>query len=146
MKSLFEKGFGYRSFMLNQPKEIRARFMNIYIPMEVLPEHRALINSIAGKVRILGVVEGTCPDSQRFLPVLEKLISTNNNIELKLLTRDYLSGELEEFERDGQVKLPTFIFMDEEYGIKGAFIEKPETGIENAEEGLTRLILNTVKQ
>jgi len=125
--------------MLNQPKDIRTKFMHKYIPLEIKAENRGLINSLDKKVKILGIVEGGCPDTQNFLPMLEKLISTNPNIELKLLTRDYLNGELQQFEIDGKVKLPTFIFMDEEYGIKGAFVEKPK---EDVEAELTVLILS----
>jgi hypothetical protein len=141
MKTIFDKGLSYRSFLLNQQRETRIKFMQNYIPMNIKSEHRSMLNSVNKKVRILGVVEGSCPDCQINLPVIEKLISTNNNIELRLITEEYLHGELKEFEVDGKLKLPTFIFMDEAYNIRGAFVEKPKTDNADVEEELTALIL-----
>jgi hypothetical protein len=142
MKSIFEKGLSYRSFLLNQQKETRIIFMKNYIPMHVKDEHRSMINSVNKKIKILGVVDGSCADSQINLPVIEKLISTNTNIELKLITKEYLNGELKEFEVNGKLKLPIFIFMDEEYNVRGKFVEKPKTANSDAAEELVGLILS----
>lgn len=118
MKNLYEKGLGFRSFMLNMEKDIRSKFMKYYIPINISVEHREKINSVKENIRVLGIIDEKCPDCHINLPVLEKLVCTNNNIDLRLITRDYLEGE---------TKVPTFIFMDNKYKVIGEFIERPKT-------------------
>jgi len=148
MKNLFEKGLSYRSFIMNQPRDIRIKFTQNYITMNLGNEYRNLINSRTDRIKILGIVEGNCIDSQIYLPVLERLISTNNNIELRLVTADYLKEEHSEYRK---LKLPIFIFMDAEYNIKGQFVEKPKASssgepVQAAAEEMVNYIIATVKQ
>lgn len=126
MKDLYEKGLSYRTFIMNLDDDIRNKFMKYYIPLTINDEQKKKMEAVQKKIRILGVVEGWCPDCQINLPVLEKLISTNNNIELRLVLRDAVKDELKDYEVDGKVKVPTFIFMDEDFSIISAFIEKPK--------------------
>lgn len=124
LKNLFEKGLSFRSFMLNVDDENKNKFMKYYIPMEIDPEIKNKITSIKEELNILGVVELWCPDCHINLSLLEKMISYNDYITLKLVTRDDVKDELDEYKVDGKIKVPTFIVMDKDFNIKGAFIEK----------------------
>ncbi len=126
MMTLYEKGLPYRTFIMNQDDDIRNKFMKYYIPLTISETHRSRMAAIKRNIRILGIVEGWCPDCQINLPVLEKLISTNQNIELRLVLRSSIKDELKAYEVDGKVKAPTFVFLDENGSAFNAFIEKPK--------------------
>ena len=124
LKNLFEKGLSFRSFIFNVDEDNKNKFMKYYIPMEINNEIKNKIMFLEKKINILGVVEPWCPDCHINLSVLEKMISFNNNITLKLVTRDSVNDELDEYKVDGKIKVPTFIAMDKDFNIQGAFIEK----------------------
>lgn len=126
MKNLYEKGLSFRSYIFNLDEESKHNIMKYYIPININNETKEKIKSIDEKIKILGVVDPTCPDCHVNLPLLEKIISTNNNIELRLAIRKMVNNEMKDYEEEGVVKVPTFVFMDEDYNIIGTFIEKPE--------------------
>lgn len=126
MKNLYEKGLSFRSYIFNLDEESKHNIMKYYIPININNETKEKIKSIDKKIKILGVVDPTCPDCHVNLPLLEKIISTNNNIELRLAIRKMVNNEMKDYEEEGVVKVPTFVFMDEDYNIIGTFIEKPE--------------------
>lgn len=126
MKNLYEKGLSFRSYIFNLDEESKHNIMKYYIPININNETKEKIKSIDEKIKILGVVDPTCPDCHVKLPLLEKIISTNNNIELRLVIRKMVNNEMKDYEEEGVVKVPTFVFMDEDYNIIGTFIEKPE--------------------
>lgn len=124
LKDLFDKGLSFRSFMFNVDEDNKKKFMKYYIPMEINSEIKNKIIFLEKEVNILGVVEPWCPDCHINLSILVKMISYNNNINLKLVTRDIVKDELDDYKVDGKIKVPTFIAMDKDFNIKGAFIEK----------------------
>lgn len=126
MKNLYEKGLNFRTYMFNLDEERKLNIMKYYIPLNVDNEIKEKIESIDKKIKILGVVDLMCPDCHINLPLLEKMISINNNIELKLVTKNMLNDELKDYEEDGVIKVPTFVFMDEDFKVIGKFIERPE--------------------
>ncbi|SHJ31958.1 thioredoxin family protein [Lutispora thermophila] len=124
MKNLFEKGLSFRSFMFNVDDVNKKKFMKYYIPMEIADEVKNKITALEEEINILGVVESWCPDCHINLSVLEKMISFNDKITLRLVTRDNVNDELDDYKEDGKIKVPTFIIMDKDFNIRGAFIEK----------------------
>ncbi|MDD2480918.1 MAG: thioredoxin family protein [Lutispora sp.] len=124
MKKLFDSGLNFRSYMFNVDEDNRRKFMKYYIPMEIKDEVKEKIMSLENEINILGVVEPWCPDCHINLAVLEKMISLNNKINLRLVTRDDVKDELDSYKENGKLKVPTFIMMDAGFNVKGAFIEK----------------------
>lgn len=124
LKNLFDNGLSFRSFMLNVDEDNRKKFMKYYIPMNIDEEVKQKIIFMDKEINILGVVEPWCPDCHINLSVLEKMISLNNKINLRLVTKDGAGDELEEYKENDKLKVPTFIVMDKDFRIKGAFIEK----------------------
>jgi len=110
--------------MFNVDEDNKKKFMKYYIPMEISSEIKEKIMCLKKEVNILGVVEPWCPDCHINLSILEKMISFNSNITLRLVTRDDVKDELDEYKVDGKIKVPTFIAMDKDFNIQGAFIEK----------------------
>ena len=126
MKNLFEKGISFRSYIFNLDDKSKHNLMKYYIPMSIKEELKEQLGNIDKKINILGVVEPNCPDCWINLSLLEKMISFNNNIDLRLVIRKSVDKELDAYRVDGFVKVPTFIFMDENFGILDSFIEKPQ--------------------
>lgn len=124
MRDLFDKGLSFRSFMFNVDEDNKNKFMKYYIPMEINSEIKEKVMCLKNEVNILGVVEPWCPDCHINLSILEKMISFNNNITLRLVTRDSVNDELDDYKVDGKIKVPTFVVMDKDFNIQGAFIEK----------------------
>lgn len=124
LKNLFDKGLSFKSFMFNVDEDNKKKFMKYYIPMELSSEIKEKIMCLKKEVNILGVVEPWCPDCHINLSLLEKMISLNSNITLRLVTRDSVNDELDEYRVEGKIKVPTFIAMDKDFNMQGAFIEK----------------------
>lgn len=127
LRELFEKGLSFRSFILNQPDQDRAKFMKYYIPMEIKQEYRLRLDQVNSRINILGVAEGWCPDCHINLSILEKLITSNGNISLRLITKADAEGQLQPYQVAGATKVPTFIFMNEQFEEKASFIEVPKS-------------------
>ena len=126
MKNLYEKGLNFTTYMFNLDEERKLNIMKYYIPLNVNNEIKESIKSINKRIKILGVIDLMCSDCHINLPLLEKMISINNNIELRLVTKNMLNDELKDYKEDGVIRVPTFVFMDEDYNVIGAFIEKPK--------------------
>lgn len=121
LKNLFTEGVSFRTFLLNQKPEARALLMKHYIPLDIDPEQRERVNNIKGSVNVLVVVEPKSANWHLILAVLEKLISTNNKIDLKLVTQKDTSGELPKEYQNGKADALLIVFMNEEMEIKGSF-------------------------
>ena len=126
MENLFNKGISFRSYIFNLEDKYKYNTMKYYIPMEISKEVSDKIKQINKKIKILAVVDQKSPDCHINLSILEKMISTHENINLKLVTRSILSNELDKYKVDGFIRIPTFIFMDKDFNIIDAFVEKPE--------------------
>lgn len=126
MKNLFDSGLSFRSYMFNVDEDNRQKFMRYYIPMEIKDEVKDEILSLEDEINILGVVEPWCPDCHINLSVLGKMISLNDKINLRLVGRDSVKNELDDYKENDKLKIPTFIIMDKDFNVKGAFIEKIE--------------------
>jgi len=65
-----------------------------------------------------------CPDCIVNLPVLKKISDLSNKVEFRILPREI--DLMERYRVDGRAKIPTFVFLDEDYNELGCFIEMPE--------------------
>ncbi len=134
LKNLFEKGVGFRTFILNQSHENRAKFMKQYIPLEIRAVYKERLSKQQHKVYILGVIEGESSDSQQLLAVIEKLISTSQNIELRLIS----AADTRALE-----KTPVFVFMNEDFSKEHYFTKNCK---EAANEELIEELLNIIEE
>jgi hypothetical protein len=126
LKDLFEQGVSFRTFILNQEPEMRANFMKHYITLDIKDEYRVRLDQVDNRIGILGVVEGWCADCHINLSILAKLISTNHNINLKLITKDDAGNRFEKYYENGELRVPTFVFLDDNFIERAVFIEKPD--------------------
>lgn len=126
LHKLFNIGVSFRTFLLNQSREERARLMKLYIPMNIKEELKERIDRINNKVLILGIVEGSCTECHMTLAVLEKLVSTNKNIILRIIMKKDALDSLNADEEAGTLKVPAFIFMNENYQQKASLCGKSD--------------------
>ena len=126
VENLFKKGIGFRSYIFNLGESHKHSLMKYYIPVTINDDIKKKVYAIDKKINILGVLYPLCLDCNLNLPLIEKIISTNSNIVLRLVLKDAVKDELDDFLVDDKLKIPTFIFMDEDFNVLGSFIEKPK--------------------
>ncbi len=119
MKGLYEKGLDYKSFIFNLSKADREKFIKNQISVSIKEDYRNQIGCIRTPIKILSVADVEEPNTHFNLPLLEKLVCTNNNIGLKVILKESLGSELEEPEFQNKIQMPAFIFMDGKYNILG---------------------------
>ena len=124
MEGLFKKGIGFRSYIFNLDENTKHDIMKYYIPINVNDEIRKQVNGIDKTIKVIGVVDPLCDNCKINLPMLEKIISTNPRIELRLVIEKVLGNELDDYKIDGILKLPIFLFMDETFKIIGSLSEE----------------------
>ena len=140
LKNVFEKAVSFRTFILNQSPENRAKFMKNYIPLEISDACRERVLKCQQKLHILGIAEGASASSQKLLPILEKLISTSSHIELRLITGGDAAHALEGSSKEKEMKIPTFIFMNEDFS-KRTYFTKSFDSDEKVEEVIEELLV-----
>ncbi|MCK9218318.1 MAG: thioredoxin family protein [Firmicutes bacterium] len=126
MKDLFKKGISFRSYIFNLEDKYKHNMMKYYLPMKIEGSISEQIKGINKKINILAVVDPKSPDCWINLSLLEKLISTNDDIKLSIILRDIIKNELDDYKIDDFIKVPTIIFMNAKFKVINSFIEKPQ--------------------
>jgi hypothetical protein len=92
------------------------------VPADLLERARAA----AGPWRILAITEFRCSDSVNTLPFLAKLAESVPGIELRAVNSTVGRFWMEAHRSpDGRAATPTFLLLDEEYRIRGCWVEQP---------------------
>jgi len=126
MEALFKKGISFRSYIFNLEDKYKHNMMKYYLPMKIKENIYDEIKNINKRINILAVVDPKSPDCWINLSLLEKLISTNDDIRLSIILRDIIKNELDGYKIDDFIKVPTIIFMNAEFKAINSFIEKPQ--------------------
>ncbi|MCG0275476.1 MAG: thioredoxin family protein [Thermosediminibacteraceae bacterium] len=126
IKELYEKGIKYTEFLKKTETKYRQEFEKHYEDLKLSQETQERIEKIAKKVFVLVFAEAWCPDCIASLPVLAKMAEINNLIDFAILPREGYEDFLEKYKYDGKPRIPTFIFLDEDFKELGAFVEIPQ--------------------
>ncbi|WP_432404892.1 thioredoxin family protein [Wukongibacter sp. M2B1] len=125
IKYLYDSGICFEEFMTQDDGAYIEKISNIYDTIELDDDLLAKIQSIDKEVRVLAFAEIWCPDCVINLPALKKICDLNNFIKMKIVSREGNEEYLNDHRIDGKPKIPTFLFLDEEFKEIGAFIEIP---------------------
>lgn len=125
IKYLYDSGICFEEFMTQDDGAYIEKISNIYDTIELDDDLLAKIQSIDKEVRVLAFAEIWCPDCVINLPALKKICDLNNSIKMKIVSREGNEEYLNDHRIDGKPKIPTFLFLDEEFKEIGAFIEIP---------------------
>jgi hypothetical protein len=107
----------YEEFISSLTENKRNKFKSVSIEIETFD---------SPVKHVLAFAEGWCPDCQHNLPIL-KAITERFGIELKIVPKENNEYFMEDFIEDGQARIPTFVFMDDNFNIVGSWVERPKT-------------------
>ena len=126
LKYLYEKGLSYNEFLDKAEPNYREKFEMFYKDMALSENTVERIKKIGKIVKVLVFAEPWCPDCMVSLPVIAKMAEINNLIEFAILPKEGHEDFLEKYKYDGKPRIPTLIFMNEDYEELGAFVEIPK--------------------
>ncbi len=91
-----------------------------------VPDALAARARAAGSWRILVITEPRCSDSVNSVPYIAKLIELTPGLEMRLVSSRVGRPWMEAHRSpDGRASTPTVLVLDEEYRIRGCWIEQP---------------------
>lgn len=126
LNKLFNDGITFKEFLYNnEDKENSEKAKKFYDAIEFDEDIINSIKNIDRKVNVLVLAEIWCPDCIINVPVLGKMADINNNLHISIIEREGNQEHFKKYEEEGKVKIPTFIFLDEDFNEIGNFIEKP---------------------
>ncbi|OPJ54937.1 thioredoxin family protein [Alkalithermobacter paradoxus] len=125
LKDLFDIGEGFISFLDNCEEVYRSKIKEIMENMNIEENTESRIRNIDKNINILAFAEAWCPDCQINLPPVYTLTQLNENIKLSIVPREGNEEALSKYKVNGKPKIPTFIIMDAEFNVLGAFVEIP---------------------
>ncbi|SHF08200.1 Thioredoxin [Thermoanaerobacter uzonensis DSM 18761] len=126
LKDLFEKGLTFDEFIETSEDDITRQRIRERYDKTVLEED--VVQKIASlpKVNILAFAETWCPDSQVNVPIVAKIASYNKTFELKIVKREGNEEYMKPYYVEGKPRIPTFVFMDENFKEFGHWVERPQ--------------------
>lgn len=126
IRELYTKGINFEEFISIDDEIYKEKALRIYNDIEIDDDLLNKIKSIDKKVNVLVFAEIWCPDCVINVPALKKICDINPNIEMKIVPREGNEKYLENYKVNGKAKIPTFLFMDNDFNVLGTFIETPE--------------------
>lgn len=93
-----------------------ARMNHIDKTIEAIPGWSEAVEQIVAPQTWLVLTEGWCSNSAQIVPVLDKIVPLNSNIELKFLLRDENTGLMDWYLTNGKSRsIPKLIAVDENF-------------------------------
>lgn len=126
MKALFEKGISFEEFVNRDKDTHKEKTLEIYHQIEVAEELAQEIKTIDRITHVLVFGEIWCPDCMINVPALQKMADINDKIVIRIVSREGNEAYMENYAVNGKPKIPTFVFMDENFQEIGVFIEQPQ--------------------
>lgn len=93
-----------------------ARMNRIDKTIEIIPELKEVIEQINSPQTWLVLTEGWCGDAAQIVPVFDKIVKLNSNIDLKFLLRDENLELMDRYLTNGKSRsIPKLIAVDENF-------------------------------
>lgn len=91
-----------------------------------LPENVAsLVSTFDQPMTWLVLTESWCGDAAQILPLLQKMVESNSNIDLRLVLRDENDALMSQFLTRGGRSIPKLIILNEELDVLGSWGPRP---------------------
>lgn len=123
LRAAFESGQRWATFYggVKSRRETWDRAWAIAVPDSLLARARA-----AGPWRVLAIAEPGCSDSANSLPILARIAEGAPGIDLRLIDSKAGKAWMEAHRTsDGRAATPTFLVLDEQFRIRGCWVERP---------------------
>ena len=120
----FETGLTYKDFLKEANDEIDL-YQDHYQRALISDQDCALVNSVQKELYILIITETRCPDSAVVLPVVQKLVERQANINLRILIRDDNLDVMDCYLTNGARAIPKIIIYDKYFNELGTWGPRP---------------------
>ena len=123
LRAAFEGGQRWATFYagVKSRRETWDRAWAIAVPDSLLARVRA-----AGNWRVLAIAEPGCSDSANSLPILARLAEGAPGLDLRLIDSKVGKPWMEAHRTsDGRAATPTYLVLDEQFRIRGCWVERP---------------------
>lgn len=126
LKEIFDNGITFKEFLYNDnDRENSEKARKVYDSIIFDEDIVKSIKEIDRRINIIVLAEIWCPDCIVNVPVLGKMADINRNLHISIVKREGNEELLQKYREEGKVKIPTFIFFDENFNEIGYFIERP---------------------
>lgn len=124
LADLYRSGITWEAFYtaVDRRRELWQRtWTGAVVPDELAERARA-----AGRWRILAITEPGCSDSANSLPYIARLVAGVPTLELRIVNSTAGRPWMEAHRTpDGRAATPTILLLDEQYRIRGCWVEQP---------------------
>jgi thiol-disulfide isomerase/thioredoxin len=126
-KNRFESGLSFPDF-LNSVSTRKEEWLNNYQEFELTEAEIKKLSAVQKKFKVLALTEDWCGDCVRNLPVIARLVEALSESQLKVFTRDDNLDLMQKFTPDDKMRIPTVVFMDQDFKVLALWIEEPANG------------------
>ena len=113
ISNLFENGMSFDEFIKTDEESYREKSLEVLESINFEEESIEKIKSIDEKINILICGEIWCADCMINIPVIEKMRTYNENINISIVSKDQIRES--DIKIESHIKLPTFIVYDEDF-------------------------------
>ncbi|RKD33736.1 thioredoxin family protein [Thermohalobacter berrensis] len=124
--ALYDTGVSFDEFVNRDNDTYKEKTLEILNSINFTEEQIEKIKSIDKNIKVLICGEIWCPDCMINIPVVEKMRKYNDKIELSIVPRDGNEEYFIKYAPCEKVKIPTFVFYDEDFNELGSFVEHPK--------------------
>ncbi|WP_427340385.1 thioredoxin family protein [Caloranaerobacter sp. DY30410] len=123
---LYDKGVSFDEFVNKDKDTYREKALEILDKMKLNDDLINKVKSIDKKIKVLVCAEIWCPDCMINVPVLAKMKQLNDNIDISIVEKNGNEDFFIKYSEEDRVKIPTFVFFDENFKELGSFVEHPK--------------------
>jgi hypothetical protein len=120
-------GTNHSEAMLHYTKMNERRMNRLDKKPAILPEIHSEISKIDDKVILLTLTEAWCGDAAQVIPVIERMIDKNSNLNTRYIWRDEHTELIDRYLTDGGRGIPKILFVNpENLEVFGSWGPRPE--------------------
>lgn len=126
-KDRFESGLSFSEF-LNTINIRKEEWLKNYQGFKLTENEIKRLSAVQKKFKVLALTEDWCGDCFRNLPVIVRLVEALPEAQLRVFTRDDNLDLMQKFTPDDKLRIPTVVFMDQDFKVLALWIEEPANG------------------
>lgn len=150
LKERFDKGLEFPEY-LRTVVDKKEDWHKNYQDFQLSEGEKKKLSAITKQLNIMALAEDWCGDAVRNLPVIAKMVEALADAKLKVFPRDQNPDLMDKFVVNGKRKIPTLVFLDQNFRLLAVWIEKPANADQlrekfRAEEEGQQKYLSALKQ
>lgn len=125
LEVVFEGGQSWEAFQAGVDAR-EALWERNWAEAEVAPELVERARATGGPWKVLVIAVASCSDSVSTVPYLARLVEALDSVELRIVDSDVGRPWMEAHRSpDGRATTPTILVLDDEYRVRGCWVEQP---------------------